>query len=290
MIALTGATGQLGRLVIDQLLRHVPAADIVAVVRDATKAADLAAGGLAVRVAAYTDPAALARAFAGVDQLLLISSSEIGQRTIQHRNVVEAAKHTRVKLVVYTSLLHADTSPLSLAQEHRETEALIKASGLPFIILRNGWYVENHTVSIPAAVANGAFIGSAGAGRISWAARADYAAAAVAALTGRAQAGQSYELAGDTAHTLADLAAEISLLTGKPIPYQNLPEAAFRDILLEVGLPLPLAAGLAAWDVDASRDALFDESQALGRLIGRPTTPLAESVRLALTGGEPGAN
>lgn len=282
MIAITGATGHLGRLVISQLLQKVSAADIVAVVRDATKATDLAASGIAVRAAAYTDPAALVRAFTGVDQLLLISSSEIGQRTAQHRNVIEAAKQAKVKLLAYTSVLHADTSPLSLAQEHRETEALVKASGVPFVILRDGWYVENYTVSIPAAIANGAFIGSAGTGRVSWAARADYAAAAVAALTGRALAGQTYELAGDTAHTLADFAAEISRQTGKTIPYQDLPETAFRDILLKVGLPAPLAAGLAAWDVDASRDALLDESRTLSRLIGRPTTPLAESVRQAL--------
>lgn len=285
MIALTGATGHLGRLVISQLLQKVPAADIVAVVRDAAKATDLAASGIAVRAAAYTDPTALVRAFTGVDRLLLISSSEIGQRTAQHRNVIEAAKQAQVKLLIYTSLLHADTSPLSLAQEHRETEALIKSSGVPFIILRDGWYVENYTVSIPAAIAHGAFIGSAGTGRISWAARADYAAAAVAALTGRAQAGQTYELAGDTACTLADLAAEISRQTGKTIPYQDLPETAFRDILLKVGLPAPLAAGLAAWDIDASRGALLDESRTLSRLIGRPTTPLAESVGQALASG-----
>lgn len=287
MIAITGATGQLGRLVISQLLQKVPAADIVAVVRNAAKAVDLAARGVAVRVAAYTDPAALERAFANVDQLLLISSSEIGQRAAQHRNVIEAAKQAKVKLLVYTSVLHADTSPLSIAPEHRETEALIRASGVPFVILRDGWYVENYTVSIPAAVANGAFIGSAGTGRLSWAARADYAAAAVVALTGGAQTGRTYELAGDTAHTLADLAAEISRQTGKTIPYQNLPETDFREILLKVGLPAPLAAGLAAWDVDASRGALLDESCTLSRLIGRPTTPLAESVRQALAGGKP---
>lgn len=289
MIAITGATGQLGRLVLNQLLQKVPAAGLVAVVRDATKAADLAARGVAVRVAAYTDPGALARAFTGVDRLLLISSSEIGRRTDQHRNVIEAAKQANVKLLAYTSVLHADTSPLSLAPEHRETEALIKASRVPFVILRDGWYVENYTVSIPAALANGAFIGSAGTGRISWAARADYAAAAAAALTGHAQAGQTYELAGDTAYTLADLAAEISRQTGKTIPYQDLPEPAFRDILLKAGLPEPLAAGLAAWDVDASRGALLDESRTLSRFIGRPTTPLAESVRQALALGGPNA-
>ncbi len=282
MIAITGATGQLGRLVINQLLEKTPAAAIVAVVRNTAKASDLTARGVTVRVAPYTDPAALAQALAGVDQLLLISSSEIGQRATQHRNVITAAKQAGVKLLVYTSLLQADRSPLSLAPEHVATEALVKASGLPFVILRNGWYTENYTASIPPAVANGAFIGSAGTGRISWAARADYAAAAVAALTGNAQVGQTYELAGDIPGTLADLAAEISRQTGKTIPYQDLPEAAYRDILLKIGLPAPFAAGIAAWDVDASRGALLDESRTLSKLIGRPTTPLAESVKQAL--------
>lgn len=282
MIAITGATGQLGRLVISQLLQKVPAAGLIAVVRDPAKASDLATRGVTVRAAAYGDPAALARAFTGIDQLLLISSSEIGQRAAQHRNAIVAAQQAGVKLLVYTSMLHADVSPMNLAPEHRETEAAIRTSGLPFVILRNGWYIENYLFSLPAALANGAFIGSAGNGRISWAVRADYAAAAVAALTGQAHAGQTYELAGDTAYTLADLAAEISRQTNRSIPYQDLPEAAFRDILLKAGLPAPFAAGFAAWDVDASHGALLDDSRTLSRLIGRPTTPLAESVKQAL--------
>lgn len=282
MIAITGATGQLGRLVIDQLLEKVPAASVVAVARNAAKASDLAARGVSVRVAAYTEPAALASAFGGVEKLLLISSSEIGRRSMQHRNVVEAAKQAGVKLLVYTSILHADTSPMNLAPEHRETEAAIRASGLPCVILRNGWYTENYTISIPGALANGAFVGCAGEGRISWAARADYAAAAVAALTGGAEVGRIYELAGDTAGTLSELAAEISRQSGKTIPYRDLPEAVYRDILLKVGLPPVFAAGIAAWDVDASRGALLDENRELSRMIGRPTTPLAESVRAVL--------
>lgn len=284
MIALTGATGHLGRLVLDQLLVSTPAASVVAVVRDAAKAAAFAARGVQVRVAAYTEPAALVRALAGVERLLLISSSEIGQRTAQHRNVIDAARQAGVKLLVYTSLLHADTSPLSLAVEHRETESLLRASGLPHIVLRNGWYFENHTVSIPGAVAHGAFVGSAGSGRIAWATRADYAAAAAKALSGGAQTGATYELAGDSAGTLADLAAEISRQTGRPIPYQNLSEAAFRDLLLRLGLPAGLAAGLAAWDADAAGGALFDDGRALGALIGRPTTTLRDAVRQALAG------
>lgn len=282
MIAITAATGQLGRLVLNDLLAQVPATPVVAVVRNPAKAADLAARGLAVRAADYTDVAALAAAFADVEKVLLISSSEIGQRAAQHRNVITAAQRAGVKLLVYTSLLRADTSPLNLAAEHVATEAALKASGLPFIILRNGWYTENYTVSVPPAVANGSFLGSAGEGRISSAARADYAAAAVAALTGKAAVGKTYELAGDTAYTLADLAAEISRQTGKAIPYRNLPEDDYRAVLLQIGLPEGLAAGLASWDVDASRGALFDDGHQLSKMIGRPTTALAESVRRAL--------
>lgn len=282
MIAITGATGQLGRLVIGQLLKTVPAAQLVALVRNPSKAADLAALGITVRAADYTDAASFDRALAGVDKLLLISSSEVGRRVAQHHNVIEAAKRAGVRTLVYTSLLHADTSPLSLAPEHVETEALVKASGIPWVVLRNGWYTENYTVSVPAAVVHGAFAGSAGDGRIASAARLDYAEAAAVVLTRPVASGTVHELAGDTAYTLTELAAEISRQTGKPIPYANLPEATYRDILLKAGLPEVLAAGLASWDVDASNGALFDDGRQLSRLIGRPTTPLAESVRQAL--------
>lgn len=282
MIAITGASGQLGRLVLNDLLAKVPAAGVVAIVRNPAKAADLARLGIVLRRADYTNAAALDAAFAGVEKLLLISSSEIGQRAVQHLNVIGAAKRAGVKLLVYTSLLRADTSPLNLAPEHAQTEAALKASGLPCIILRNGWYTENYTASVPPAVANGAFMGSAANGRIASAARADYAAAAVAALTGAARVGRTYELAGDSAYTLAELAAEVSRQTGKNIPYQNLPEADYRAILLKIGLPAGLAAGLASWDVSASHGALFDDGRQLSKLIGRPTTPLAESVRQSL--------
>ncbi len=282
MIAVTGATGQLGQLVIAQLLQHTAASRLVAGVRQPARAANLARQGVQVRRVDYTDPASLDAAFAGVERLLLISSSEVGQRTAQHRNVIDAARRQPVKLIVYTSLLHADTSVLNLAEEHRQTEAMIKASGLPFVILRNGWYTENYTASIPPAVAHGAFFGSAGSGRISGASRRDYAAAAAQALTGAVTPGSVVELAGDQAFTLADLAAELSRQTGKNIPYHDLPEADYRSALIKAGLPDWLADGLASWDVGASKGALFDDSGALGKLIGRPTTPLAVSVREAL--------
>lgn len=278
-IAITGATGQLGRLVVAKLKQRVPAAEIVALVRTPDKAADL---GVSARATDYTQPATLDAALAGVDTLLLISSNEIGQRAVQHKNAIEAAKKAGVKRIVYTSLLHADTSPLSLADEHRQTEADLKASGVPYTILRNGWYSENYTGSIGGAVAGGAFIGSAGDGKVSGAPRADYAEAAVAALTGQGHEGKVYELAGDTAWTLADLAAEISKQTGKDIPYKNLPEADYAAALKGFGLPEGLAAAIAGWDVGAAKGALFDDSRQLSQLIGQPTTPLSVPVAAAL--------
>ena len=283
LIGVTGATGQLGRLVIDHLLKkEVPASSLVAIVRNPSKAASLASRGIGVRQAEYTDLATLEKALAGVEKLLLVSSSEVGQRAAQHRNVITAAQRAGVKLLVYTSLLRADTSPLDLAPEHVETESMIKASGVPYVILRNGWYTENYTVSAPGAIAQGAFLGSAGNGRIASAARNDYAEAAAAVLSNPPPSGQVLELAGDEAYTLADLAAEISRQTGKNIPYRDVPAEEYRAILLKAGLPDGLAAGLASWDASAAQGALFDEGRQLSRLIGRPTTPMAESIRHAL--------
>ncbi len=237
---------------------------------------------MTAREADYARPETLAAALAGVDTLLLISSSEVGQRAAQHHNVIEAAKAAGVKRIVYTSLLHADTSPLSLAEEHRETEAELRAAGIPFTILRNGWYAENYTGSIGGALAGGAFIGSAGEGRISAAARLDYAEAAVAALTGEGHEGRTYELAGDQAWTLADLAAEISRQTGRDIPYRDLPADDYAAALTGFGLDAGFAASIASWDVGAANGALFDDGGALSKLIGRPTAPLADSVAEAL--------
>lgn len=279
-IAITGATGHLGRIVIQKLIRRIAATDIVALVRDPGKARDLK---VAVRVADYTQPAALEKALAGIDTLLLISSSEIGQRAAHHANVIAAASKAGVKRIVYTSLLHADTSSLNLAGEHLATEAAIKASGLAHVILRNGWYTENYTGAIPGALANGAFLGSAGDGRISSASREDYAEAAIAALTGSGHDGKTYELAGDAAWTLAELAAEISRQSGRDIPYKNLPEAEYAAVLKQAGLPGTLAVAIASWDVSASQGALFDASRALSRLIGRPTTPMATTAAAALS-------
>lgn len=278
-IAVTGSTGQLGRLVIAALKDKVPASDIVALARSAAKAADL---GVTVREADYGSVATLTAALQGIETLMLISSSEVGQRAVQHRNVIEAAKAAGVARVVYTSLLHADTSPLSLAEEHKDTEAVLKASGLRYTILRNGWYTENYTGSVPAALANGAFVGSAGNGRISSAARADYARTAAAVLTQDGHDGKVYELSGDESYTLADLAAEISRQTGRDIPYKDLPEADYAAILTSVGLPEGLAQAIAGWDVGASQGALYDEGNTLSTLIGHATTPLSAVVAQAL--------
>jgi NAD(P)H dehydrogenase (quinone) len=278
-IAVSGATGQLGRLVIGKLKQKVATDNIVGLVRNTEKARDL---GVAVRVADYTQPATLEAALAGIDTLLLISGNEIGQRATQHANVINAAKKAGVKRIVYTSLLRADRSPLNLAPEHVQTEADLKASGLQYTILRNGWYTENYTGSITPALANGAFYGSAGDGKIASAARADYAEAAVVALTNEAHSGITYELAGDNAYTLAELAAEISSQTGKDIPYVNIPEADYAAALKGAGLPEGFAAAIASWDVGVSQGALFDDGRQLSKLIGRPTTSLADSVRQAL--------
>lgn len=282
MIAITGASGQLGRLVIKQLLEKVPASDIVALVRDVNKVTDLSAKGVQVKAADYNQPEELASALQGVDKVLLISSSEVGQRAAQHRNVIDAAVKAGVKLVAYTSLLHADKSPLALAAEHQQTEALLKESGLPHVLLRNGWYTENYAASIPAALEHGVFIGSAGEGKITSATREDFAAAAVAVLTQEGQAGKVYELAGDEPYTLAELAAEISKQSGKNIGYQNLSEAEFTAALVSAGLPDVFAQIIADSDTGASKGGLFDGGKQLSRLIGRPTTPLSAVVKATL--------
>lgn len=279
MIAITGATGQLGHYVIESLMKTVPASQqIVAIVRNPAKAQALAAQGITVRQADYGDEAALTSALQGVEKLLLISSSEVGQRALQHRNVINAAKAAGVKFIAYTSLLHADTSPLGLADEHIETEKMLADSGIVYTLLRNGWYTENSLASAPAALEHGVFIGAAGDGKIASATRADYAAAAARVISEAGHEGKVYELAGDSAWTMTQLAAELTKQSGKSVTYQNLSEADFAAALKSVGLPDGLADMLADSDVGASKGGLFDDSKTLSKLIGRPTTTLAESV------------
>jgi NAD(P)H dehydrogenase (quinone) len=234
----------------------------------------------------YNNPDQLVGALHGIEKLVLISGNELGQRATQHANVIDAAKKAGVKWVVYTSLLHADVSSLSLAPEHFATEKALQASGLSYTILRNGWYTENYSGSIGGALAGGAFIGSAGNGKISSAARVDFAEAVVAVITGEGHQGKIYELAGDEAYTLSDLAAEISKQSGKAIPYSNLPELEYAKILKSFGIPEMFADAIAGWDVCASKGDLFDESHQLSKLIGRPTTPLAETVKETLSGAK----
>jgi len=278
-IGVTGATGQLGRLVVEKLKQKVAADTIVALVRNPEKAADL---GVEARAFDYTQPEALVASLKGIDKLLLISGNEIGQRLPQHKAVIEAAKQAGVKQITYTSILHADSSPLGLAGEHLGTEVAIKESGLTYIILRNGWYTENYTGSAKGAVGAGAFIGNAGDGKIASAARVDYAEVAAVVLAGEGHENKTYELAGDEAYTLTELAEEISRQTGKTVPYNNLTEAEYSGILKSFGLPDGLAEMLADSDTGASKGGLFDDTKQISALIGRPTTPLAKVLAEAL--------
>lgn len=279
MIAITGATGQLGQHVIETLLKTVPASQIVAIVRNPAKATVLSQQGITVRQADYSDEAAFTTALQGIDKLLLISSSEVGQRAPQHRNVINAAKAAHVKFIAYTSLLHADRSPLGLADEHVATEKMLAQSGIAYALLRNGWYTENYLASAPAALEHGVFIGAAGEGKIASATRADYAAAAARVISEDGHAGKIYELAGDASWTLSQLAAELAKQSGKKVVYQNLSEDDFAAALKGAGLPAGLADMLADSDVGASKGGLFDDSHTLSKLIGRPTTSLADSVK-----------
>jgi NAD(P)H dehydrogenase (quinone) len=281
MIAITGATGQLGMLVVEGLLQKIPANQVIAAVRTPAKASALKQKGVQVRTADYSRSETLAAAFEGAEKVLLISSNEIGQRVAQHQAVIDAAKAAGVQLLAYTSLLHADTSKFLLAADHVATERYLRASGIAFAMLRNGWYFENQTAGIAPALQQGAFIGASKGGRFAAAARADYAAAAVAVLTGEGRENRIYELAGDTAYTRAELAAEVSRQTGKTILYHDLPEAEYEKILAGF-LPPDLARILADAEAKSVDGALDDRSHTLSRLIGRKTTSLADAVAEAL--------
>ncbi|MBU9979399.1 SDR family oxidoreductase [Proteus mirabilis] len=282
MIAITGATGLLGQHVVESLLQTVPANQIVAFARDVKKGATLSQKGVLVRQADYNDKASLITALQGVDKLLLISSSDVGKRTVQHRNVIEAAKSADVQFIVYTSILHADRSPLSLHVEHVETEKMLADSGLSYTLLRNGWYTENYLASVPAVLEHGIFLGAAGDGKIASATRADYALAAARVISEEGHIGKVYELAGDEAWTLEQLAKELTKQSGKQVIYNNLSQADFVAALKTAGLPNKLLNMLADSDIGASKGGLFDDSHTLSKLIGRPTTTLAESIKAIL--------
>lgn len=277
---ITGATGQLGKLIVEHLKKKAGKDTVVALVRNPEKAKEY---GVETRAFDYNKPEALPEQLKGIERLLLISSNEIGQRARQHKNVIDAAKKAGVRWIVYTSILHADSTTISLAGEHLATERMLKDSGIDFTILRNGWYTENYTGSIDGALAGGAFIGSAGTGKISSAARADYAEAAAVVISDESNRGKVFELAGDNAYTLSDLAAEISNQKSKTIPYKNLPEAEYAKILESFNIPKGFADAIASWDVSVSKGDLFDNSRQLSKLIGRPTTTMAESVKSVLS-------
>lgn len=278
-IAITGATGALGRLAIAALKRRATGAKLVALVRDPAKAADL---GIETRRADYTKPETLAAALNGVDTLALISSNDFNDRAGQHRNVIDAAKKAGVKRIVYTSILKGFDSGMWLALDHQATEKALAASGIARTVLRNGWYTENYTGALKALVEHGAIIGASGTGKIATAARADYAEALAVALLDDAHSGKVYELAGDTAFTMADFAAEVSRAAGKTIPYNDLPQAAYTGALKSFGLPDGFATAIADADAHAAKGQLFDDSRTLSRLIGRPTTPIAVTIKAAL--------
>jgi NAD(P)H dehydrogenase (quinone) len=285
MIAVTGSTGHFGRIVIDNLLeRGVAPGQIVALARSPEKAADLAARGVQVRQADYSQPETLVAALRGVEKLLFVSGSEAGQRIPQHRNVVDAARQAGVRLIAYTSILNADATSMQLAAEHKATEEMIRASGIPFVLLRNSWYLENYTGNLASTVEHGVLLGSADEGRLNAATRADLAVAAAAVIAGEGHENQVYELGGDVAFTLSELAEVISRESGRPVEYRNLPEDAYAEALVGFGLPEGFARVLADSDRGIARGELYTDSGDLRRLIGRPTTTPAEAVAAALRG------
>ncbi|MGW1889297.1 SDR family oxidoreductase [Streptomyces sp. NPDC002004] len=283
-IVVTGATGHLGRLVIDGLLAaRVPAEQITAVVRSKEKATDLAARGVTLHIADYNTPETLRGAFAAGDRVLLISGSEIGQRVPQHQAVVDAARAAGVALLAYTGVLGGPDADFRLASEHKATERAILDSGLPYAFLRNGWYHENYTENLAPALAHGSVVASAGEGRVASAARADYAAAAVAVLTGTGHENKAYELSGDTAWSFAEYAAEVARQSGRDVTYANVPGEQHLKVLTGAGVPEPVAAILVDVDTAVERGLLARSTGDLARLIGRPTTPVSEAIKVALT-------
>jgi NAD(P)H dehydrogenase (quinone) len=278
-ILVTGATGQLGSRIVQQLLKRVSADRIVAGGRSAAKAPQ----GVEFRALDYNDPASIDTALAGIARVVLVSGNEVGKRVAQHKAVIDAAARAGIQLIAYTSILRANVNPLQLAVEHRGTEEVLAASGVPFILLRNGWYSENYTGSAPVAIQYGVLQSASGDGRIATAARDDYAcAAAVLILRDGHKPGQAYELAGSTSFTKRDYAALLSRKSGKNVAVQDLTEAQYSASLVQVGLPEGFAAILADSDAKSGKGWLFDDSRTLEQIIGRPTTPLEKTLDAAL--------
>lgn len=283
MIAVTGATGHLGRLAVERLLeREVPPERIIALVRDPAKAADLAELGVEVRRADYDRPETLLPALEGVEKLLLVSSPEVGQRLPQHGNVIEAAKRAGVGLLLYTSILHADTSQAALATEHIGTERMLHEAGVPYLILRNGWYMENYTEHLDQVIESGTVYGAAGKGRVAAATRGDYAEAAAVLLTEDHGVDRVFELCGDEPFTYDELAAAIGKVAGTDVVYQNMDPEAYTQALVQSGMSLPAATMVTDADEGVARGDLDSDSTDLSDLIHRPTTSLHEALRGAV--------
>jgi NAD(P)H dehydrogenase (quinone) len=282
MYAVTGATGQFGRLAIASLLRRVDAGEVVALARDPAKALDLERLGVTVRAFDYDAPEGLPASLQGVKRLLFVSSDTPDGRIAQHKAVIDAAVRAGIERIAYTSILHADTNPMSLAESHLETERMIAASGLSYAILRNSWYIENYLIGAEAAIAHGALLGSTGSGPISAATRADYAEAAAVILTGASGPDRVYELAGDEAFTLSDVAEALGAAAGRAVQYRDLPEDEYREALIGAGVPAGFAAALAEYSAKAAGGILADQSRTLSGLIGRPTETMRDVVLRAL--------
>ncbi len=281
--AVTGATGKLGRLVLDELLRQANPGDIVALARDPSTLSDYAAKGIDVRRADYDDPASLDAALHGVDRVLLISGNAVGQRERQHGAVIEAAKRDGVSYLAYTSILNAQASKLMLAPEHVATEKLLEGSGLNYDVLRMPWYSENYVGALGPSIEHGAIYGATGEGKLSTATRSDLAAAAVGALM-KSPGGRTYELAGNHPWTMQEFAEEVSRQAGKPVEYVNQSESDYAKTLEGAGLPPPVATLLASTSYLAGHGELYSDSTDLSDLAGRPSTPIQETIRQALKG------
>ena len=283
LYAVTGATGAFGTLAVRHLLKlKVPASSIVALVRDEAKAASLKADGVQVRKADYDDRGSLAAALKGVDRLLLVSSNAVGKRFPQHQSVVEAAKAAGVKLVVYTSIAHADTSANPLAPDHKATEEFIRKSGIPFVFLRNNWYTENYTDDVKNAKNSGGIFGAYDAGKVASASRTDYAEAAARVLSGEGHAGKVYELSGTEAWDFPELAKITGELHGRDVTYNNQSADARKKALLGFGLPEGVADFVTALDRGVAAGTLAQASTDLTKILGRQPQSLKEGLKAAL--------
>jgi NAD(P)H dehydrogenase (quinone) len=282
MIAITGANGQLGTLVVQHLLEKLPPEQIVAAVRTPKENATLRKLGVDVREADYDRPETLRTALSGAEKVLLISAVVPGQRLRQHKAVIDAAREVGVSFLAYTSMLKAESSSHILAAEHRATEQYLAASGMPYAFLRNAWYLENHTGVIGAALEHGALVGCAGEGRFASASREDLAAGAVAVLTGTETPGQTYELAGDASFSMREYAQELSRQTGRSIVYNDMEPTAYTSLLTSFGLPPMIVDVIVDADLKSQRGDFDSSSRTLSQLLGRPTTTLSEAIEQTL--------